>query len=140
MAFKASESTSDLKWDFRPFVDAFGETPEPSSDQISDYWASELARMRESQRRAEEFNSQLDDLTKAKDEDGIRALHDKYDSESIALGKSNLDERRHVLSQLCSDCPNYDQINALPGRIFEAFEFEMQQSLGPKARRTDTSD
>lgn len=146
MGFTAEGSVSDLDWTFQPYVDAKGVTPEPSVDQIEAYWHGFGEMLRRNQEAVEEWNAKLDaaksDKTKSK------KIRDEYAAFQRQQSQEAVDTRRRLLAALCGEdlehgvegSPSLAQLEQLPGRIFDAFQANMQDALVPKALKPGTTD
>lgn len=148
MGFTAEGSVSGLDWSFKPYVDASGVTPEPSSDQIKDYWAGYGALLQDEQERLSDWQERLD--AAAKDKDKARKIREEFKQAQRVNADESQNRRIELLAKLCGatadaegnltgGCPTIEQIRALPGRVFDAFNESMQEALVPKALKPGTT-
>lgn len=108
MAFKAEDAVEPLNWDFRPYVDAHGTTPEPSDGQV------------------EAMNKALRDATVAVtgedfDPDDRKVMARIFgkltDVQLKAMATANLD----AIILVTGDCPSRKQIDGLPFRFKQLY-------------------
>jgi len=138
MGFKAAEAVSKLEWDFRPYVDAFGVSPEPTGQSLwlfqQNYNNVISAARRTAVSRAavlaEEFETSTAEERRAEAEKWAGLSWDEAIAESArilegALG-TDMSEQVHsrlatLVDELTGSCPSSDQIMALPGRTRSAY-------------------
>ena len=104
MGFTAADAVEELAWDFRPYLDAHGVTPEPTDEQIR--------RMNRGMRDAvtKATGIALDDDDQAGLLKAFNALSDK---QLAAIEEANIDAIVHVTG----DSPSRDTLVACPLRI-----------------------
>lgn len=95
--FDAASAVQELKWKFKPDVDAEGTVPEPSDKLIDEFWAS------------------LRDLTEAATNDDAMKKLASDAAPEIATKMAAL------FGSLCQECPSTEQILELPYRKRQAF-------------------
>lgn len=108
--FNASTAVEALDYDFRPFVEAHGVVPEPSTDQITVYRKAIMDMFEEM------IPEGLDD----ENQKTVDMIHKVVQF----LGSDRSEEQEkilHVLADVCSDKPSYDELSALPYRHQQAF-------------------
>lgn len=106
MAFKADRVVNALEFDFRPHVEAFGITPEPSDRLVEDFQFT----MREVTKPYIKGEEDLDDITA-----------DEY--------RSIQEEILDAIGALTQGVPSREEIEALPFRIQRAYVAWMQKEL-----------
>jgi hypothetical protein len=136
MGFKAQAAVTKLDWDFRPFVDATGTSPEPSGDAIGDYWSDYMSALRESQQNIQDFQ---DRRNETKDSEERKAIDVQFDAYQKKHAKEMLSVRIDLLAKLLDNVPSSSQMHGLPGRIFDAYELAVQEELSPKGLTNDTN-
>jgi hypothetical protein len=132
--FKAEEAVPKLEWDFRPYVDAHGVSPEPSGTALFAFQqnynntlqayrrnavAKAAVRDREEKNLGpEEIQAEIDRWAAMTWESAIEESARLMDE---ALGADAADELNTrvatLVAELTGDCPNVEQIMALPGRV-----------------------
>ena len=129
--FTAADAGDPLEYDFRPHDDATGTVPEPTDDQVAEFYAA-LGRGLEDA-LGEERVAEVD-------------LTSPYGVASL-LGSLTADEHRAMYDYLltthadvCSGSPSREQIAALPFRLRRAFYGAVQEWLRPESSRTATDD
>lgn len=139
MGYKAKDSVDPLDYDFQPFLDVQGKTPEFTDERIKDYWSgveSMTRRHLDVMARWEKRRRDLGDVPEA-------AALDEFTDEYEAWESENIDKRRDkrikLLAMLCDNQPAYDELKQLPSRVFDDFEAAMRDELTPKARKPATS-
>jgi hypothetical protein len=128
-----------LDWTFRPFVEASGVTPEPTSDQITDYWSGYGELLDNNRIEVEKFDRRRKELGDDPDPDRLAGLDVEFREWQRKNAAATITRRIALLAALCSDCPTAEQLTELPGRILDAFQQAMQDALVPKASTSATS-
>jgi hypothetical protein len=138
MGFKATEATSKLEWDFRPYLDAHGVSPEPSGTALWTFqqnWTNTANAARrtavsraalldkeEQKKSSDEIAAELADWAAMDWEQAVQATADMMGG---LYGEVNLDELHGRLAALVDSvtgsCPSQEQIMALPGRVRAAY-------------------
>lgn len=130
-----AEGTDDDKmhFTFKPYVDLEGDIPEPTSDQIEEYFAE----WRDIAIGGIEFAEEL----QPKDRDGNRkpeTTHEQRQRESAQrerVKEFNIAQNRRraeCMAALCSDFPDADSIEKLPGRSRIRFQNYLMGELTPE--------
>lgn len=128
--FKASDALEPFEWDFRPHTDATGTIPEPTDDQVAEFYSAlnHQFKLAFSEERLEGIDTQdpydVAKLLMSLDADENRTLYDAM-----------LD----VHAAVCSDQPSREQIEALPFRLRRAFYGAVQGWLRPEASAPATN-
>lgn len=102
--FNVTDSVDELTYNFKPFVDAEGTIPEPSSKQLSAF-QSRLLELVPVTADGKIDTAELVNRTKAEDEGSEKLTHELY----------------LAIATLCSNSPNVEQLEALPFRAQQAF-------------------
>lgn len=123
--FHAENVVDPLEWDFAPYVNAHGTTPEPTDRQIA------------------EFLSGLKAVVKEAEEAGGGTPDDSRDPAAVLEAIDNLDPEKNIeqmakvnalYSALCSGMPSTEQISQLPMRVRTIFFTWLQQEvMAPEA-------
>jgi hypothetical protein len=138
MGFKAEEATSKLEWDFRPYLDAHGVSPEPSGTALWVFQQNWTNISNAARRTAVSRAAMLDQQDKEKSKDEIaaeladwaamdweQAVKATGDLMSGLYGEVNLDELHGRLAaqadSVTGGCPSQEQIMGLPGRVRAAY-------------------
>lgn len=134
MGFSA-KNVSKLDYDFSAWKDddgnalPKGDIPEPSPLQIAAYWGAYSEFVRAHSRKISEFEKKL--KAAEGDQDTIDALEEEYQRWTDSIEQDRLADRKKMLAALCSDSPDFDTLDKLPGRPFVAFERYMQEEISP---------
>lgn len=104
MGFTAADAVEELSWDFRPYYDAHGVTPEPSDVQIR--------RMNRGLRDAVK-TATGSELPEDDQQALVKAFNALSDKQLAAIEEANIDAIVHVTG----DCPSKDTLLACPLRI-----------------------
>lgn len=108
MAFTAADTVEELAWDFRPYLDAHGVTPEPTDEQIR-----RMNRgLRDAVRTATGHELPEDD-----DKTLLKAFNALSDKQLAAIEEANIAALAHVTG----DSPSVEQLKACPQRIRRAY-------------------
>lgn len=102
-AFNADEAVQKLDWSFKPFVDAEGVVPEPSTDRVGAFF---------------------DDLRIALDRpegETPKSVVAFMEQEAADQALFSDEKVLAAYAALCGDSPNADQLRALPHRQRQAF-------------------
>lgn len=138
MGFKAEDAVPKLEWDFRPWVDAHGVSPEPSGVALFTFqqnWFNVTQAFRRTvEARARQQAEELSHRTTEELADEMsrwamltwdEAIEETDKLLSGPLGREAGDELHRRLAGLVAtvtgDCPDAEQIMALPGRTRSAF-------------------
>jgi hypothetical protein len=134
MGFKAAEAVSQLEWDFRPYVDAHGVSPEPSGLALfafqQNYFNTTQAFRKSVEARARAQAEELRSRTSEELADEMarwsmltwdEAIEETDKLLSGSLGKQAGEELHQRLAELVAEvtggCPSAEQIMDLPGRV-----------------------
>lgn len=127
MAFKAEGAVEALDWDFRPYVNAHGTTPEPTDEQVR--------KMNQALREATMAVTGKDiDPT---DRVALARIFNKLTDEQLkAMEDANLD----AIGIVCGDNPARKQIEGLPYRYKRLYIKSLIQDLNdPEGQATATT-
>lgn len=136
MGYKAKDQIDPLDYDFAPFADVQGKTPEFSVERIKVYWLGMVSMQRhylDEMQRWEERRKALGDPPAQDAVDAFEAEYEPWSSKSV---DDRHEIRRRLLAALCDDQPSFEELSELPSRVFDDFEAAMQEALTPKARST----
>jgi hypothetical protein len=103
MGFQAEDVVEKLEWDFRPYVDASGVAPEPTTEQVL------------------HFAETLRDILKAEDDAPVASLSSVLAALSDGDVSGQNEKIVAAFADLCSDQPSAGQIHGLPHRQQQAF-------------------
>lgn len=133
MGFKAQGAVPALEWDFRPYVDASGVSPEPSGTAMftfqQNYTNAVQAAKRQTlsrgaladqktERSADEMREELQKWASYSFEEAIEESGQLLESIVGTKYAQELIERiAGLIDELTGGCPNRQQILDLPGRI-----------------------
>jgi hypothetical protein len=129
--FTASDQLEPREYDFRPYADAQGTVPEPTDDQVAEFYSAlnRQFQLAFSEERLEGIDTQdpydVAKLVMSLDADENRALYDAM-----------LD----VHADVCSGQPSVSDLAALPFRLRRAFYGAVQGWLRPEALTPATND
>jgi len=156
--FDAAKAVPTLDWDFRPYVEASGTSPEPTSEALYEFLVdyrnlvegatrtkSALA-VKEAERMRnlspEEKEAEVERWASMTWQEGAEVLFDELSK--IAPSKEILefsDKQAELVDRVFQSCPSKEQINALPGRIKAAYFGWVQGELtNPEHVAADTKD
>lgn len=134
MSFDAQQSDDDrMKFSFKPFVDIEGFIEEPTMDQIEDFYSDWRAVSLEAVEYAEGLLP--------KDREGKRREETAKQTRERELAQrgqgreinKTLNRRRaEIMAALCSNFPDADTIEKLPGRIRIKFQDYLFGELTPE--------
>jgi hypothetical protein len=111
MGFEADKVVSALVWNFRPFVEADGTTPEPSDKAVRHF-------LFETQQITAE-------LPNSDDEDFVEQIKNMREEDYDAIS----DRITDLVAELCAGSPTRDQIDALPHRIQRQYVAWLRKEL-----------
>lgn len=105
MGFDASTYIEKLDYDFRPYVNASGTTPEPTNDQITEFQFT----VRETAQKSE-IRSEMEEETI-----GILGLVQSLTREEVA---EHWDDLNHAIAKLTSGRPSFEELTELQSKSF----------------------
>jgi hypothetical protein len=108
-ALKIADEIEELSFDFRPFVDAHGVVPEPSSARIKNFQKT-LRKL-----FGPAFQAIADAEGKTQQE-LIKSAMEASDEEVDAKADETEESLLRACAALCGDSPSYDQLVQLPYR------------------------
>lgn len=140
MGFDAGQEVPPLDWDFTKYAgeDAKGTTPEPSNKAITTF-VSQFRSLKEAVYRTisarvlaeqgrlkdqtdEERQADYDRWAAMSWQQGLEVLELEVAKEGTVSESEDLARQMaESAAKLCSDCPNVEQILALPGRLRSAY-------------------
>lgn len=115
MAFKAAKTVMALEYDFHPFLEVKGVTPEPSADAVRHF-------LYESQRILRENFANEEAST---DEDFVRRTSDLTEEDYDRVSDQILD----LVGELTQGQPSLEEIKSLPHRIQKAYVQWLRKEL-----------
>lgn len=130
-SFTASDALEPLDYDFRPHFDAHGTVPEPTDDQVAQFYA-DLATQFERHLSADQLEGV--DLT------------DPYDVARLARSLTADDNRKlydgllDLHAAVCGGEPSREAIDALPFRLKRHWYGMVQGWLRPESSSLATND
>lgn len=155
MGFKAEEAVPALEWDFRPYVDAHGTTPEPSNDAINRYVTKWRQHMEAASKTLQAQLDQQEERDKKLTEEELQAQREKWAGLSWEDGVAILEQEdgdqteralelvRRIAAEverLSSGCPTAAQVMELPGRVRAKYlGWLLGQLTNPEASAAGTS-
>jgi ATP phosphoribosyltransferase len=125
--FNAATAVESLEYDFTAYGGEAGLIPEPSTDQIDQFFTDlrnivkqvqGLKAQAESAKSGEMTQEQMDEVLAAMDDVSIK----KFQTEMT-----------EAVSALCSNQPSVEQITKLPYRVLQAFIQWVSGEFRPKA-------
>lgn len=157
MGFKADDAVPALEWDFRPFVDAHGVSPEPSNKAIYQFnqqfrsTVDAVLRVKKALiqqeikklegRPPEELEAELAKWAKLEWQEATDLMLTEISSvmpseEVLAIA----DRQCELVAELLQNCPTKEQISGLPGRIKAAYlGWIVGQVMSPELAAVDTN-
>ena len=129
-SFNAKDAVEPLTYDFRPHADVSGEVPEPTDDQVAEFYG-DLANQ----------------LTRALPEkvDGVDVT-DPYELSKVLITLDGDDHRKlydallDLHAAVCGNSPSREDVEKLPYRLRRAWYGMVQGWLRPEASRPATND
>lgn len=128
--FNAANAVEPLDYNFSPFVEAKGTVPEPTDEQVADFYAN--------------LGNQLENALGKERTEGV----DLTDPQQVGKLFMSLtaDDHRSMYEALlklhaavCSNQPTEDDLRALPFRLRQSFYGMLQEWLRPEASRPATN-
>lgn len=133
MGFDAKEAVPALDWDFRPYVEASGTTPEPSNQEIVRYMTrvrsiieaarrTAMAQIEDETERAKKMTEEELDAVRARWagvgwKEGVEILEAEIPLDASAQGQEMVRAMAENVEKMSKGSPTADQIMGLPGRI-----------------------
>lgn len=142
MAYKAQDQVDPLDYDFGPYCpDIKGITPEPTPDHIKQYWLAIQAGMRSDRNEILEWQDRMDAITgtDAKSRERRHQIEEEYAVFQDKQTDTRFARRREALAALCQNQPSLEELERLPGRVFDDFERYMQDEISPKGSKNDSN-
>lgn len=142
--FDAALEVEAMEWDFtKPLKDkkAKGTIPEPSTGQVEAFF-NDTRKLITSIREEIKERTGIDvgnlEAVKEKDvkEETIKALETMSDS----MLSDQQEALSGVIAKVCSDQPSAEQLQALPYRVFMAFNKWLAGELRPNQQAADTKN
>lgn len=128
--FDAGTAVEKLEYDFRPYADVYGETPEPS-EQAFQKFSSKQAKVMIDMDRLEKEMAQAE-----KDE--------KLDDETVEVfqkrGREISDKMSKIIAELCQDKPSKDEVDQLPYRVKTAYIKHLMSQFSPEGETSGTNN
>ncbi len=128
--FNAKDAVEPLEFDLAPYADAKGAVPEPTDDQVAEFYAN-LGKTMENALGDERVAGV--DLT---DPAQVGKLFAKLTAEDH---RAMYGELLNVHAAVCGGRPSSDDLAALPFRLRQAFYGAVQEWLRPEASRPATT-
>lgn len=135
MGYKASKEIDPLDYDFNPFADIKGVTPEFTVERIKDYWTGYQKMQRAYIEELTSWEKRREEMGDNPDQGALDDFNEKFEEWSDKSTDTRQEIRRRLLAALCDEKPSYEELSSLPGRVFDDFESAMREALTPKARR-----
>lgn len=129
-AFKATEAAEPLDYDFRPIFDESGTVPEPTDDQVSEFYAGLTAVMRDA--LGDERIGDVD-LT---DPEQVGRLYATLTADDHRTLYGQLLDVHHAVT---GERPSREALEALPFRVRQAWYGAVQGWLRPEASGAATN-
>jgi hypothetical protein len=127
--FNAGAAVEKLEYDFTDYGGSEGIIPEPSSGAVKAYFRS----MKDLAKEARKFKGIADSLGEVDDLDDEQLADRMSTIEEAEEGADQLAEmQKRALAELCSNKPTFDEIEALPYRVFQAFNRWLVAEIAPK--------
>lgn len=129
--FNAADALEPLEYDFQPYVAAKGTVPEPTDEQVADFYGN--------------MGKQLEVALGAERVAGVD-LTDPMQVGRLFMSLTVEDHRRmydanlDLHSAVCGGQPSRDELAALPFRLRQAFYGMVQGWLRPEASKPATTD
>lgn len=117
--FDAGTVTDAMTYDFTAFGGGSGTIPEPTSDQIVQFF--------------EEYGANLRQIA-AEGETEEETTEDR-----VAKANARNARTKEIFARLCSDTPSKDDFDKLPHRVMVAFVAWMMGQLRPEASTSATT-
>lgn len=131
MGFDANK-VEKLSYNFERFKQGRGDIAEPSYEQIADFWRDYGNLLNRQRDGIAEFEDRIQKTVADNKPDDRADIVAEFEAWQDKVGREMQAERRAYISRLCSDNPSVEQLTALPGRIFDAFESYMLEAIQPK--------
>lgn len=138
MGFKADDAVPKLEWDFKPWVDASGVSPEPSSIAQFTFIQNYNNTLEGARRKAMALAAVDAEKHKEMPTEALRAELETWSKYSWAeaieesgrlldgiLGKDATEELNqrvaNLIGEVTENCPSAEQVMSLPGRVRSAY-------------------
>lgn len=118
MASFNADAIEKIDWNFRPYVEADGVVPEPSTEQVGVFLDTLHALITELAATGEFDDIPEADIEKMKRGEILALAAQKQASNQRFIGNEKLIA---AYADLCSNLPSVEQLAALPHRIRERF-------------------
>jgi len=156
MGFKADTAVEALDWDFTKYGAGSGTSPGPSTNQIERYQrrlrglVQALQRLQLAKASAhteltdEQLRAQMDEWVRMNLDEAIAAIdqeqQDALDELGAAGNQTVLDAKIcELVAETLGNCPNVEQIQALPHRVrFAFYGWVTQELLSPELEAADS--
>lgn len=132
--FSAEEAVERLEYDFRPHVDAYGTIPEPSREELDEFWEHRRQILEDAGVSFAELES-FDPLDPKSRRAIIEAFAKVPEDKRKAMTPAALDN----VATLTKGQPSREELDALPGRIQDAFIGWLMGMLSNPTSRNGTS-
>jgi hypothetical protein len=133
--FDAAEAVESLDYDFRPHVDAHGTVPEPSREELDHFWNGRRRILEDAGVSFTELES-FDPLDPQSRRAIIEAFASIPEDKRKAMTPAALDN----VARLTKGQPTRDELEALPGRLQDAFIGWLMGMLSNPTSRNGSSD
>lgn len=130
-AFDAGKTVEKMTYDFSGFNGGKGEIPEPSTEQVAEYFAQLIGNLRSNSTR---LRAVPEDETDEQRDERIRTEIIEGQHRSL----ETISRRRELLAELCSGQPSLEELCALPHRVLNAFEAFVLGCISPEVQSTAT--
>ena len=129
--FNAKDAVEPLEFDFAPFVEAKGVVPEPTDEQVAEFYGNlgDQLKIALGEERVKDL-----DLT-----DPLQ-VGKLFMSLTVEDHRKMYDANLDLHAAVCSGEPSREQLEALPFRLRQAFYGMVQGWLRPEASKPATND
>jgi hypothetical protein len=132
MGFKAQDAVKPLDFDFRPFVEAHGVIPEPTTERVEQFF-KDLRTMAAEVRSLMGVAEQVQE-GEISDQDAADVVASMDDSTIQNMQDHLID----AVAGLCGGTPTREQIAALPYRVLATFNAWIGGELRPEQPKPAT--
>lgn len=133
--FDAAEAVERLDYDFRPHVEAHGTIPEPSREELDEFWEGRRRILEDAGVSLAELEG-FDPLDPQSRRAIIEAFASIPEEKRKAMSPAALDN----VAALAKGKPTRDELDALPGRLQDAFIGWLMGMLSNPTSQNGSSD
>lgn len=145
MGFNASSDVEPIGYDFSTCGGPTGTTPEPSDEQMAEFWTAYAHFIRINRERVDQWGDRIDaidaepGLSEADKKDRKRQVEIEYEEAQVEIAAERKRARCEMMARVCSDRPSFDELAALPSRVLNGFEAYLLGELSPKGSNSGTN-